>query len=160
MLALRFNTSALDEMFNLAGDLDKVFDSNRNSLQRHTAWTPLVEVQETDDAVSMAVELPGVNAEDVTLSVQNGLLTIAGEKKPANWQGREDGALRYSERWYGRFERSFSLPAGVEAGKIDASYDAGILTIRLHKSEQAKARRIPITAGAGRQDAQITSGAK
>ena len=160
MLALRFNTSALDEMFNLTGGFDKLISNDGSGLQRHSAWTPSVEVQETEDSVSMAVELPGVNPEDVTLSLQNGVLMIAGEKKPA---GRHtNGALRYSERWYGRFERSFTLPAAIEAERIDASYEAGILTIRLHKSEQAKARRIPITFGtsAAARDAQITAGGK
>jgi HSP20 family protein len=161
MLALRFNTSALDEMFNLTGELDQVFGNNGNGMPRRSAWTPSVEVQETEDFVSMAVELPGVNAEDVALSVENGLLTIAGEKKPAHQHEKGTTALRYSERWYGRFERTFSLPAGIDAGRIDASFDAGILTIRLHKSEQAKARRIAIAVGSGTAtDARITSGQK
>ena len=145
MLALRFNTSALDEMFNLANDFDTQLTSH-DSTARRSAWTPVVEVHETEDMVSMAVELPGVNPQDVRLSLQNGLLTLTGEKKPAANKG--NGAIRYSERWYGRFERTFALPSGVDAGRIDASYDAGILSIRLHKSEQAKPRQIQISVGA------------
>jgi len=68
--------------------------------------------------------------------------------------------VRYNERWYGRFERTFTLPTGIEPGKVEASYDAGILTIRLHRSEQARARQIPITLGAASQAGRISSGQK
>ena len=145
MLALRFNTTALDEMFDLANEFESVVTGTGGTSQRRSAWTPAVEVHETEDLVSMAVELPGVNPQDVKLSVQDGLLTITGEKHPTV---RE---VRYSERWYGRFERTFSLPAGVDPTRIDASYDSGILTIRLHKSEQAKPRQIQISVGSQAQ---------
>src|SRR5437868_279030 len=109
MLALRFNTSALDEMFNLANEFESTL-SGSTTTQRGSGWTPAVEVHETEDLVTMAVELPGVNPQDVKLSVQNGLLAITGEKHPTIREG-ERSAVRYSERWYGRFERTFSLPS-------------------------------------------------
>ena len=156
MLALRFNTSALDEMFDLANEFESVVTGTPSNPQRRSAWTPVVEVHETEDLVSMAVELPGVNPQDVKLSVQDGLLTISGEKHPTIREG-QSSAVRYSERWYGRFERTFSLPTGIDPNRIDASYDSGILTIRLHKSEQAKPRQIQISVGS---QAQIGAGQK
>ena len=158
MLALRFNTSALDEMFNLVNDFETPPDGNSNGTQRRNSWTPAVEVHETGDLVSMAVELPGVNPRDVQVFLQNGQLIIVGRKNPAIQDGQ--GAVRYSERWYGQFERTFAVPAGIEPNRIDASYDSGILTIRLHKSEQAKPRSIPITVGTGSPTTEITSGQK
>ena len=98
----------------------------------------------------MAVELPGVDPRNVNLSVKDGLLTITGEKQPAIGQDGKS-TVRYSERWYGRFERTFALPRGIDPTRIEASYDAGILTIRLQKSEQAKPRQIEIAVGSPTQ---------
>jgi HSP20 family protein len=155
MLALRFNTNALDEMFNLANEFESAMTGAPGATRR-SAWTPAVEVRETEDQVSMAVELPGIDPSNVNLSVKDGVLTISGEQQPpVDQEGKS--TVRYSERWYGRFERSFTLPSGVEPGRIDASYDAGILTIRLHKSEQAKPRQIQIAVGS---QAQIGAGQK
>ena len=80
MLALRFNTNVLNEMYNLAGELDNVWGSDGNGGARRAGWAPAVDVHETEDLVTLAVELPGVNPQQVNLTVQNGVLTIAGEK--------------------------------------------------------------------------------
>jgi len=150
MLALRFNTTALDEMFNLANDFESAFSGSTEAGQRRSAWTPAVEIHETEELVSMAVELPGVDPRNVNLSVKDGLLTITGEKQPAIGQDGKS-TVRYSERWYGRFERTFALPRGIDPTRIEASYDAGILTVRLQKSEQAKPRQIEIAVGSPTQ---------
>ena len=160
MLALRFNTSALDDMFSLERDLNAALGQTGSTLQRRSSWTPAVEVHETEDQIRMAVELPGVNPQDVSVTVQNGVLTLAGQKKPVLGQAEAEdkGAVHYSERWYGQFERTFTLPIAIDASRIDASYDAGILTIRLHKSEQARPRQIQISVGANAS--QIGAGQK
>jgi HSP20 family protein len=144
MLALNFNTKALDEMFTLTGELADAIAHGNTETGRRPAWTPTVEVRETEDAVQMTVELAGVAPRDVNLVFQNGVLTLSGKKAPV---GADKETLQYTERWYGYFERSFSLPAGLQSEKIEAAFHDGVLTIRLLKSEQAKSRRIPITIG-------------
>jgi HSP20 family protein len=87
-------------------------------------------------------ELPGVKAEDVRISLENNVLTIRGEKRQAA-EDKTDQVHRY-ERYYGVFERSFSVPSTVDAEHIKASYDLGVLTVRLPKLEKAKPRQIEV----------------
>ena len=105
---------------------------------------PSLEVKETDEEVRVTAELPGMSEKDVELSVQDGMLTISGEKK-SEQQDRDRG---WSERSYGRFERRIALPDGADENKCEASFRDGLLTIRMPKSAEAsRARRIPINAG-------------
>lgn len=102
---------------------------------------PKMEVDETDKEVRIAAELPGLEEKDVNLEIANGVLSISGEKKSET----EDKEHRFSERYYGRFERRIPLE-GLDEDKASASFKNGVLTITLPKSEQAKSnvRRIPI----------------
>ena len=99
--------------------------------------------------------LPLTTPEQVNLVVQNGVLTISGQKEPPATVENEHSEARYSERWYGHFERSFTLPGSVEADDIRASCDNGVLTIELRKAEQARPRRVAVTAG--HPDRQLAS---
>src|SRR5579884_3382832 len=103
------------------------------------AWVPPVDV----------VELPGVRPEDVQLSVEGNVLTIHGQKREPAAEPAE--RVHRSERLYGEFERTFTLPASVDAAKITAAYDAGVLTVTLPKAEHARPRQIPIEATPARQ---------
>ena len=107
------------------------------------AWTPAVDVFEDKDAVKIVAELPGVKPEDVKISMENNVLTIRGEKRLERNEGSEDRAHRF-ERAYGMFERSFTVPASVEAEHIEAKYEQGVLTVTLPKVERAKPRQISI----------------
>jgi len=104
-------------------------------------WIPIVDVVETDSEFQLLVELPGVEKEDVKLTVEAGVLTITGQP------GQEkDERQRYHrvERSYGRFARSFSLPDAVDEQKVGAEFRNGILIIHLLKSEKAKPRSIEV----------------
>jgi len=96
---------------------------------------PPVDVKETDQAYELSVELPGVAREDVELAVTGDLLTICGSKA----ERRDDAtaAYRLSERRYGRFERSFPIPAGVRRDKIEAAFADGVLHVTLRKTQAA-----------------------
>jgi HSP20 family protein len=106
-------------------------------------WIPPVDVVEEGDTIRLVAELPGVRAEDVRISLENNVLTVQGEKKREEARD-DDKAYRY-ERAYGMFERSFTLPATIDANKIVAKFDAGLLTVLLPKVEAAKPRQITVT---------------
>src|SRR5215208_2227163 len=107
------------------------------------AW-PSIEVVPSDKDVKVTAELPGLEDKDVEVLVDEDVLTIRGEKKAET----EDKERRFSERTYGRFERVIPLPFAVEQDKIAASFNNGVLTVTLPKSEKAqeKAKRIPVNA--------------
>jgi HSP20 family protein len=106
------------------------------------AWVPPVDVFEGKDAVRIVAELPGVRPEDVKLSIENQTLTLRGEKKQAAEESTET-VHRY-ERSYGSFARSFRLPETVDADRIEARYEHGVLTVTLPKSEKTRAREIAV----------------
>jgi len=105
---------------------------------------PSLEVNASDNELRVSAELPGMDEKDVEILVDDGVLTIRGEKKSET----EDQGRRFSERYYGRFERSIALPYEVEEDKANASFQNGVLTVTLPKSAKAqeKAKRIAINA--------------
>jgi len=105
-------------------------------------WVPPVDVFEQADAIRIVAEVPGVKPEDVQISVENNVLTIHGTKQQVA-EERTERVHRY-ERSYGTFERSFTLPATVDAGNIKADYEHGVLTVTLPKVEQARPRHIEV----------------
>jgi HSP20 family protein len=109
------------------------------------SWVPAVDVFEEADSIRINAELPGVKPEDIDISVEGNLLTIRGTKQQET-EEKTERVHRY-ERMYGAFERSFTLPASVDPQNIKASYDNGVLTVTLPKSEKAKPRRIEVSGG-------------
>jgi len=107
-----------------------------------TGW-PQIEIEQQDDRVRVVAELPGVKEDDIDLRIEDGMLTLAGEKHS---ERKEDNG--YSERSYGRFERRISLPSNVDEDKCSADFSNGVLTITLPRTEEkARGRRIPLGAG-------------
>jgi HSP20 family protein len=106
------------------------------------AWTPPVDIFEQDDAIRIVAELPGVRPEDVRITLEGNLLTIRGTKEQVA-EEKAERVHRY-ERTYGAFERTFTLPASIDADKIKAHYDLGVLTITLPKQETAKPHLIKV----------------
>lgn len=106
-------------------------------------WMPPVDVTEDTNEVRIAAELPGVKAEDVKISLENNVLTIRGEKHQQAIEQDAERAHRF-ERSYGVFERSFTVPSTVDADRIQAKYELGVLTVALPKVERAKPRQIEI----------------
>jgi HSP20 family protein len=107
------------------------------------AWMPAVDIFETNDrAFVVKAELPDMKREDINVTFENGVLTLSGERK-AEFDDAQ-GTFHRSERVYGRFTRSFTLPATVDAHRINASYKDGVLTIRVPQREDAKPRQIAV----------------
>ena len=123
----------------LQREMDRLFEDffRRGGLMR-----PSVDVVETDDTVVVKAELPGMEPKDVDISVSGDKLTIKGERKA---EKEEKGKTFYRmERCYGSFCRTVELPVSVEADKAKADYKNGVLEITLPKTEQVKAKKIPI----------------
>ncbi len=106
------------------------------------AWTPPCDIYETDKAIVLKVELPGINKEDVSVSIDNNLLTIHGERKFQEETKREN--YYRVERNYGEFFRSFTLPNYIEPAKILAEFKEGLLEVNLPKREEAKPKQVEI----------------
>ena len=110
-----------------------------------TAWAPALDISERKDAYLVTVELPGVEADDLDITLEDGLLTIQGERHFAHDSSEQQ--FHRVERRYGAFRRSITLPAQVQAEQIEASFDNGVLQIVVPKMEEAKPKRIQVRPG-------------
>jgi HSP20 family protein len=108
------------------------------------AWTPPVDIFERQDHLVIRAEVPGVQKEDMDVRIENGVLTLHGERKQET-DVKEESAHRM-ERVYGAFTRSFSLPTTVDAAKVTATYKDGVLEVTVPKAETAKPKCIEIKA--------------
>lgn len=137
---MRFDPFA--ELSRLQDDMQKVFSVRERGTR---TFQPAVDIFEEKDAIVVAAELPGVKPEDLHITVENDLLTISGERK---FERREDkGEWHRVESMYGSFTRSFALPKTVSSDTIEANLDAGVLTVRLPKRQEAKPRKIEVKPG-------------
>ena len=107
-------------------------------------FTPPVDIEETDDAWIIEAELPGVKKDDINVEVRENELEISGEIK----EREREGILRRRTRKVGEFDFRVTLPGPIDAEKMDANLDDGVLAVRIPKPEQARPRRIPVNAGA------------
>jgi HSP20 family protein len=140
--------SAADRWSNLRDELNSFFklpfcSSFGRAGQLFTGWSPALDLYQSNDNVIAAVELPGMRKEDIEISLHDGTLTISGERKrESNSNG--DKAER-TERYIGRFRRSIALPTLVDANKVSAAYQDGILTVTLPKAEDVKPKQIQVS---------------
>jgi HSP20 family protein len=121
----------------LRQEIDRLFESPV------VGFAPALDVHEDKENFVVKVELPGVNKEDVNVSLQDDCLTIAGERKGETKQ--EDAEVYHTERYFGRFQRTVALPAAVAPEKVKAQYKDGVLTITLPKTEEAKPKQIDVS---------------
>jgi HSP20 family protein len=126
-------------------EIDRVFDAFFGQTDQGRRWVPPMDLVEADDHFVLKADLPGLAEGDVNLEVQDGTLTISGERK-AEHEQREKGWYRI-ERSFGSFSRSLTLPDGVDPDRIDASFSDGVLEVRIPKPEERKPRRISISNG-------------
>jgi HSP20 family protein len=149
-----------DPISALKSEMDSLFDTFMGGLPGFSgmfatrggpssALTPHVDVKETDKEILVEAELPGIDEKDISLSLQDGVLTIRGEKKLERDEEKEN--YRMMERRYGSFERSIRVPDTVDEDNVEASFDNGVLKVRLSKRPEAigKQRTIPIKKGRG-----------
>ena len=133
------------DMEDLQKEMNRLFDL-RSSWPVKTInggiWAPAVDIIDEKDQIRIKADLPGLKKEDIEVSADNGVLTIKGEKKEEK-EVKEKDYVR-SERFYGAFHRSFSLPTGVDSQKVNASYKDGVLEVTLPKREDAKPKQVKV----------------
>jgi HSP20 family protein len=142
------NWSAFDQLNRLRDEIDQVFQSSFGGWGESTGflegWSPAVDLIEDKDKFIVKAEIPGMNKDDIQVSLHGDTLSISGERKK-EVEHKESEDYR-SERYFGRFQRSISLPQPVDDKKIEATYRDGILAINLPKTEEAKRKQIEIKA--------------
>ena len=130
----------LDRLFERVFEMPK--DLAREGLSNLTGWGPSVDVSESDKAITVRAELPGVDPNDIEVTVIGQTLTIKGEKRESTETTDED--YHRSERRFGSFQRSVTVPASVDVENVSARHEHGVLVIQLNKRESAVPKRIPI----------------
>ncbi len=123
--------------------LDRVFNgAPLASLEESGTWMPAVDIRERDDAYLLEADLPGLTREDITVSVVEDRVTLKGARKRE--EHREEKGYRRYERAEGSFERSFRIHGGIDANKVDARFENGVLRVTLPKPEQNKPKQIEV----------------
>jgi HSP20 family protein len=123
--------------------LDNFFNEMQGEEVSNRGWVPPVDIQETEDAYRLQAELPGLTKDDISITLENNVLRLSGERKFEKDVKKE--SYHRIERTYGTFSRAFALPQQVNADAVQAAFENGILTITVPKAEQAKPRKISIS---------------
>jgi HSP20 family protein len=140
------------ELTSLQGEMNRLFNTffetpttgggNGGAVRR---WVPSMDLVETEDHFVLRADLPGLSEGDVAIELEDNVLTVSGERKTEHEEQKE-GFYRM-ERSFGQFRRSLTLPEGVDAEKIAATFDKGVLEVRIPKPEERKPRRVAIQVG-------------
>lgn len=147
--ALASWTSAFAPMSELRREVDRLFDdfwslpATRTGYSNATQFQPACEIEESENHVIVALDMPGIPKDQIKVEVIDGQVAILGERRTER-KGAEKAAW-HSERSYGKFYRSFALPSGLDAERIEASYQDGVLQLYIPKAESAKPRQIKVS---------------
>lgn len=132
-------------------DMERMFDTFFNSDRSQAPggrWMPAMDVQETEEAVILTADLPGMDEGDIEIEVSDGVLSVSGERRDERREGTE-GGFRRVERSFGRFSRSMRLPRDTDPEGVTASFERGVLEVRIAKPESRKPHRVEIGSGSG-----------
>ena len=124
----------------------RLFDEPFFTETRAGRWMPAVAVSETNDELLLTAELPGMSENDITIELENNVLTVSGEKAEEHEEESEERKFHVYERSYGSFTRAFTLPANAVADRVNASFQDGVLTVEIPKADEAKPRTVRITS--------------
>lgn len=130
----------------LLSDLEQLFEDRLRPLAEETAtsgWAPRIDMEETEDSYVVHAELPGVEVDDISVSIDDDLLTVRGERH--FYEEREEQGFTRRERRFGSFYRALRLPLPIDADAIEARQHNGVLTITVPKTEDTRSRRIEVT---------------
>lgn len=143
------NWPGFGRLSDLRNEIDRLFEVPLGELARTSqllsGWTPALDIHEDKDNLIVKVELPGMKKEDIEVSLHDGSLSISGERKGE--EKFKDAEVYRAERFFGRFQRTVTLPTPVAADKVKAQYKDGILTVTLPKTEEAKPKQIDVNIG-------------
>lgn len=142
----RPSVSPWQELEEVSNRLSRFFDDSLSTGTNGGTWMPAVNVRETGDELLLTAELPGMTHDDISIELENNVLTLSGEKTEEKKEGDEERRYHLWERRYGTFQRSFTLPRTVNPDEIRATFHNGILEVHLPKAPEAKGRRIAIEA--------------
>jgi HSP20 family protein len=134
------------ELTSLQSEMNRLFNAffeNGESRTRH--WTPAMDLVEADGQLVLKADLPGLTEDDVQIEVSDNVLTVSGERKSEHVD-RKEGFYRM-ERAFGSFSRSLTLPEGVDSDRIEASFDNGVLEVKIPKPEEVRPKRVSIGRG-------------
>jgi HSP20 family protein len=148
MALIPWRSFPLDEWGGLQDRINRLFEETfgqypagkKETLER--TWSPVVDIYEEKDTITVKAELPGIKKEEVSIEIKDNVLTLSGERSHEVEKKKEN--YHRIERFYGKFSRSFTLPETVQVDKIKANYKDGVLEITLPKSEETKPKAIPI----------------
>lgn len=134
------------EVDSLQSEVNRVFDAffGAGSGAATRRWVPAVDLVETEDDLVLRADLPGLDSDDISIEVKDRVLTVSGERK-AEHEERSEGYYRV-ERAFGSFSRSLTLPEGIDADKIEAAFDKGVLEIRVPKPAERRPHRVEISS--------------
>jgi HSP20 family protein len=123
---------------------DRFFEPRWEEFEAVGAWAPKLDFSETKDAFVVKAEVPGVEQKDISVSIQDQMLTVKGEKHKEKEE--KDEKYHRVERSWGAFARTIALPAGVDTEKVNATFKDGVLSVKLPKTPAAKGTTIPVKA--------------
>jgi HSP20 family protein len=127
----------------LEGRINRMFNNLAfEPEQAGVAWSPAVDLHETEEAYTLEADLPGLSKDDIQLSITDDVVTLKGSRTQKS-EKKTEGYHRV-ERVYGSFQRSFRIPGGIDAGKVDANFENGVLRVVLPKPEERKPRQIDV----------------
>lgn len=135
--------SVWGDVDDVSNRLSRLFDESLFTA-RGDRWLPPVTVSESTGELVLTAELPGLRREDISIDLENNVLSISGEKTETREEGDEERRYHVYERHFGSFSRSFTLPRTIDAANIVATFDNGVLTVKLPKVPEAKGRKIEI----------------
>lgn len=132
------------ELVTLRDEMDSIFESffGDHPVMREGFWAPVIDISENNGTIEVKAEIPGMNKDDIKISVRDNRLSITGERKQES--ETKDKKFHRIERFYGKFSRNIRLPADVDADKVKATYKDGILNISLPKPESMKTKEIEV----------------
>lgn len=146
---MRITTDPTRELSLLQGDVNRVFERffgpQGTTTMPAGRWVPALDIVEEGDRFLLHLDLPGMTDEDVEIELEDRVLRIAGERRDTRDRSRD--GFRRVERSFGRFERSLTLPRGVDPEAISATFDRGVLEVSVPKPEETKPRRIAVNGG-------------
>jgi HSP20 family protein len=146
-LSLTKRKNNLSSIDSFRKNIDSLFDdffSLKPTNLFDSEWLPSIDVEESDNKINIKAEVPGIDEKDINVTLENNILTIAGEKAEEKKEENKKKNYIFSERRFGSFCRSVTLPEGIKADKIKAKFTKGILDIEIPKDEKAQPKRIQI----------------
>jgi HSP20 family protein len=141
------------ELNSIQNEMNRLFNTffettgNQGGQTTGRRWLPAMDLVESGEEFVLRADLPGLSEDDVNIELEDNVLTVSGERK-AEHEQRQEGYYRL-ERASGSFSRSLTLPEGVDPEKVQASFDRGVLEVRIPKPEQRKPRKVTISASSG-----------